>query len=146
VADHQLGVQHFDIARHLDVAGIDSARALLVQGETLGAIAAHLDGDFLDVQHEVGNVLTHTRQRREFVQDAIDLDRGYSRTLERGQQYTAQRIAKRQAVAALKRFSDDGRDARVATVRNDVQFGRLDEFLPVPLDGHGIVLSNGRSA
>src|SRR3546814_3437350 len=41
--------------------------------------------------------------------DVLDLDRGDRRALERGQKNPAQRIAERQAEAALQRFGDEGR-------------------------------------
>ena len=59
----------------LDVAGGDVARALLAQRHALGAVALHLDGDVLDVEDDVGDVLAHAGDRREFMQHAVDLDR-----------------------------------------------------------------------
>jgi hypothetical protein len=61
------------------------------------AVAFHADGDFLDVENDVGDIFAHTRDRREFVQHAIDLDRGHGSAAQRGQQNAAQRIAERQA-------------------------------------------------
>src|SRR6185312_428969 len=86
VAQHQLGVQHFDVARDLDVTGNHGARALFVECEAFRPLGIHLDGDFLDVQHEVRNVFAHARQGREFVQDTVNLDGGDGCALQRGQQ------------------------------------------------------------
>jgi hypothetical protein len=46
------------------------------QHHALGALALHADGDLLDVQHDVGDVLAHARDRRELVQHAVDLHGG----------------------------------------------------------------------
>ena len=43
------------------------------------------------------------------MQHALDLDRGDGRALKRRQQHAAQRVAERQAEAALERFGRDGR-------------------------------------
>ena len=45
------------------------------------------------------------------MQHVVDLDRRDGRALQRGQQHAAQRIAERQAEAALERLGDDGRGA-----------------------------------
>ena len=45
----------------------------------------------------------------EFVEDVLDLDRGDRSTLQRAQEHAAQRIAERQAEAALERFCNEGR-------------------------------------
>ena len=45
----------------------------------------------------------------ELVQHVLDLDRGDRRALQRRQQHAAQRVAERQAEAALQRFGDEGR-------------------------------------
>src|SRR3546814_4402629 len=88
-----------------DVCSSDLRRKL----EPLRAFAFHLGRDLLHVEHDVGNVFTHTGQAREFVEHIPDLDRRDGRTLERREQHTAQRVAERQAEAALERFGDEGR-------------------------------------
>ena len=40
----------------------------------LGAFALHLDRDVLDVEHDVGDVFAHARDRGELVQHAVDVD------------------------------------------------------------------------
>ena len=87
------GLRIDDIADGLDVAGGDHRRALLLDHHALRAIALHLDGDVLDVEHDVGHVLAHAGDRRELVQDAVDMDRGNRRALQRRQQNAPQRIA-----------------------------------------------------
>ena len=122
VADHQVGIENFDIAGGLDVTGSDGTRALLGKREALGAFIGHLDRDFLDVEHEIGHVLAHARNRGEFVQDAIDLDSGDGRALQGRQQDTAQRVAQGQAIAAFKRLGDHGSHARRIAARNTSSF------------------------
>ena len=93
------------------VAGRHFARALLAQRQALGTFGMHAQRDLLHVEHDVGDVFAHARDGGEFVQHALDLDRGDGRALQRRQQHAAQRIAERQAEAALQRFGDDGGDA-----------------------------------
>ena len=71
------------------------------------------------------------------MQHAVDLDSGNGRAAQRRQQNTAQRIAERQAVAALQRLGDE-RGQRLL-LRRELDLVRLDQFLPVFLD-HGISL------
>jgi len=90
--------------------------------------------DLLDVQHDVGDVLAHARNGREFVQHALDLDRGHRRALQRGQQHAAKRVAQGQPEAALQRFGDDGGRTRLFMTRIDFELLRFDQFLPIFLE------------
>ena len=65
--------------------------------EALGALAFHAQRDQFDVEDDVGDVLAH----------AFDLDRGDGGALERRQEHAAQRVAEREAEAALERFGDE---------------------------------------
>ena len=122
---HVVGVEDLDVADRLDVAGRDDARALLAHDHALRAVAFHLDGDFLDVQHDVGHVLAHAGDRGEFVQHAVDLHGGDGRALQRRQQHAAQRVAERQAEAALERLGDQ-RGQRLAPFdENSSLFGLI---------------------
>ena len=129
-------VEDLDVAGRLDVAGGDDAGAAALEDQALDALALHLDGDVLDVEDDVVDVLAHAGDRREFVQHAVDMDRGDRRALQRRQQNAAQRVAERQAEAALERLGDDGRDAARIVAGRDIELVRLDEFLPVLLN-HG---------
>ena len=111
MAEHQLRIEDHDVADGLDVARGDDARTLLLHHHALGAIALHLDGDVLDVEHDVGDVLAHAGDRGEFVQHAVDMHRLHRRALQRRQQNAAQRIAERHAEAALERLGHQGRHA-----------------------------------
>jgi hypothetical protein len=115
----------------LNVACGHNARSLLAHNHALGAFAFHADGDFLDVENDVGDIFTNTGDRRELMKNAVDLYRGHGSTLQRRQQDAAQRVAQGQAIATLERLGNNGRqEARVIT-RLDLEFGRLDKFLPV---------------
>ena len=118
-AEHEVGVEHLDVADGLDVAGGHGAGALLLHHHALGAFALHLDGDVLDVEHDVGDVLAHAGDRRELVQHAVDLHRLHRRALQRRQQHAAQRIAERHAEAALERLGDDASPCASASVPSD---------------------------
>ena len=131
-ADDVVGVEDLDVADGLDVAGRDRARTLLAHDHALRAIAFHLDGDFLDVEDDVGHVLAHAGDRGEFVQHAVDLHRGDGGALQRRQQHAAQRIAEGQAEAALERLGDER--GSVLPLPENVELVGLDQFLPVLLD------------
>ena len=75
------------------------------------------------------------------MKNAVNLYRGHSSTLQRRQQNAAQCVAQGQAIATLERLGNNGcQEARVIT-RLDLEFGRLDKFLPVFLNGHVFVPS-----
>ena len=83
VADHEVGVGDLDVARGGDHARGDFGRAGAPKVQPLGAFAFHLERDLLHVEHDVGDVLADAREAREFVQHAVDLDRGDGGALER---------------------------------------------------------------
>src|SRR5262249_45599569 len=72
-AQHEVRVEHDNVADGLDVAGGDGAGPLLLYYHPLGAFALHLDGDVLDVEHHVGDVLAHTGDRGKLMQYAVDV-------------------------------------------------------------------------
>ena len=127
--------------RGRDLAGGDLAGAGGGKLEALGPLAFHPERDLLHVEDDVGHVLAHAGERGEFVQHALDLDRGDRGALERGQQHPAQRVAERQAEAALQRLGDEGGlAARVAVDRLLLEGIGLLHFLPVLcIDGHGFL-------
>ena len=129
------GLRIYDVADGLDVAGGDRARALLLHHHALRAFALHLDGDVLDVEDDVGHVLAHAGDRGELVQHAVDLHRLHRRALQRGQQHAAQRVAERQAEAALERLGHHAsRRARGSSPGATCSLFGPDQFLPVLLD------------
>jgi len=68
------------------------------------------------------------------VQHTVDLHRGNGRTLQRGQQDTADRITERHTEPAFQRFGDDGGDARRIGTGLDLELFRFDQVLPVALN------------
>ncbi len=109
-----------------------------------GPSPIHLDRDVLDVENDVGHVLAHAGDRRKFMQNAVDMDGGDRRALQRGQQNAAQRIAQRLAEAALERFGDSRRLPARIVARRDDELARLDKFLPVFLDAHSSAFQKRR--
>ena len=143
-AEHEVGVEHHDVADGLDVARDHGAGARLLHHHALGAFALHLDGDVLDVEHDVGHVLAHAGDRRELVQHAVDVHRLHRRALQRRQQNAPQRIAERHAEAALERLGDQRRRAASRSEPSDTcsLFGLISScqffwitFAPIVLSG-----------
>jgi hypothetical protein len=95
-----------------DVAGGHDLGAPRGDRQALGPLDIHAERHALEVQDDVGDILAHAGDGGELVQHVVDLDAGDGRALQRAHQHTAQRVAQRQAEAALERFGDDGRLAR----------------------------------
>ena len=127
-----VGIEDLDIADSLNVTGRHGTRTLLAHNHALGTVALHLDGDFLDVQHDVGHILADARDRREFMQNAVDLHRRHGSAAQRGQKNAAQRVAESEAEATLQRLGDEGRQR--LPLRLKLDFVRLDQLLPIFLD------------
>ena len=127
-----------------DVAGGHFAGAGLLQDHALRTLALHPDRDVLDVEDDVGHVLAHAGDRREFMQHAVDMDRGDRRALQRRQKNAAQRIAERHAETALQRLGDDGGKTLRSRRRRDFELVRLDELLPVLLNHESILIGGMR--
>ena len=117
-------------------AGRDGAGARGAQGHALGAFGVHAQRQLLDVQHDVDDVFPHAFQRREFVHDAVDLDRGHGRALQRRQENAAQGVAERHAETALEGLGDQARLALRVGARLDLRLLGTDQLLPVTFD-HG---------
>jgi hypothetical protein len=81
--------------------------ALLVHAQDLRTLAVQAQPDLLQVQHDVGDVLHHARDRRELVQHAADLHRGDRGALERREQHAPQRVAEREPEPALERLAGE---------------------------------------
>jgi hypothetical protein len=77
----------------------------------LGRLAVEQHDQVLQVEDDVGDVLTHARKRRELVRDPLDLDGGHGGALERREQHAAERVAERVAKTAVERL--DHEDATV---------------------------------
>ena len=104
------------------------------ENHALGAVARHLERDVLDIEHDIRHILAHAGDRRKFMQDTVDMDRGNRRALQRRQENAAQRIAEREAEAALERLRHDRRHALWIVARDHLEFAWLDKLLPVLLN------------
>ena len=102
-----IAVDDFDIGGFLDIAGLHFARTALAQNHAARTFTMHAQRNLFQVEHDVGDVFTHAGNGRELVQHAVDLHCGDGRALKRGQQHTAQRIAKRHAETTLERLGHD---------------------------------------
>ena len=71
------------------------------QGHALGALGVHAQGELLDVEDDVDNVLAHSLHGGELMHYAIDLDGGHRGALQARQQNPAQGVAQGDAEAAL---------------------------------------------
>ena len=141
VTQDKVGVHHFDVTRHHDVARFDFAGAGGRKLETLRAFAFHLQRDLLHIEDDVGHVFAHANQRREFMEDIFDLDRGNRSTLKRRQENATQRVTERQAETALQRFGNKSCLALGIAARLDFEAVGLLQFLPVlHIDSHGLPL------
>ena len=74
------------------------------------------------------------------MQYAINLNGGHGSALNGRQEHAAQRIAQSQTKATLQRLGNDTRFARFIMTGNNIQFGGLNQFMPVFLD-HNVTSS-----
>src|SRR5690606_2942894 len=82
-------------------------------------------------------IFTNARDRRELVQNAVDLHCRNGSTAQRRQQNATERIAQRQTKTAFERL---GNKNRLSTALGaELNLVRLNQFLPVFLD-HGFIL------
>jgi len=75
------------------------------------------------------------------LENAVDMDRGDRRALQRREENAAQGIAQGQAEAALERLSHNRGEAFGSFARNDFELVRLDKLLPVLLNHDGAFLN-----
>ena len=76
-------VQDLHVARDVDLTGFHFTLARRLQDHALRRVRNHVDGNLLEVQDNGGHVLADALNRREFVNDTINLDAGNRRTLQR---------------------------------------------------------------
>ena len=124
-------IKDLHISRLLNVAGANNARAFLFQRQALWAFGVHYKSDFLDVHNHVGHVFTHTSNRRELMQHAINLNGCYSGTLKRRKKNAAQRVAQRGAKSAFQRFGNNSSHTLFIFARLNFNLGGADKFLPI---------------
>jgi hypothetical protein len=108
VRDLELRIQDLEVGGSLDVGAGDAAPSLCRQPNFhLGRFPVEDADQLLQIEDYVGDVLANTRERRELVRDALDLDRGHGGALERREQHAAQRVAERVAEAAVERLDHE---------------------------------------
>src|SRR5207237_10188822 len=101
VTYHVVVIRDLYVVIDRDVAGRDDASALLVEHDRRLIHVVQADGDVLEVQEDLDDVLLQTFQRGVLVEHAVDLDFGDGGTRNRGQQDATQRVAKRVTETAL---------------------------------------------
>ena len=90
-------------------AAVTSPVPLLAEVHHDGLVVLRGDDELLEVEDDLGDVLGHTGDRRELVQDAVDLDRRDGRTRDRRQQRATQGVAEGVAEAGLQGLDDEPR-------------------------------------
>ena len=109
--DDMLRIHQRELGRDVEIGARDRARALCrhMRRGFLDVVVERGEHEPLDVEDDVGDVLDDALGRGELVLDALDLDGGRFRAVQRGEQHAAHAVAQRIAVAALKRFHDETR-------------------------------------
>ena len=77
------------------------------QASAARTIGVHAQRQLLDVEDDVDDVFANAFQRRELVDDAVDLDGRHRRALQGRQQHAAQGVADGVAVTGFKGFGDE---------------------------------------
>jgi hypothetical protein len=132
--DVHVRVHDLDLAVLGEVGSGHRPGALDVDREHLGLVGVEPDRHLLQVEHHVGHVLDHARDRRELVEHALDVDRGDRRALYRRQQTTAHGVADGGGEAPLEGLSEElGIGGRRGLAVNLEALGAL-EILPVHMD------------
>src|SRR5262245_51029312 len=109
----QVGVQDLDAGGRRDVTGGDLGRALGLQVHRGRLLEVGADHELLEVQDDVGDVLSDLGDRGELVQHPVDPDRRDRRPGDRRQQRATERVADRVAEARLQRLDrEPGADRR----------------------------------
>ncbi|MNY06042.1 hypothetical protein D3C86_1387820 [compost metagenome] len=127
-----VGVQDLDVANRLDVTSGYGTWALLAHDHALGIVTIHLDGDFLDVEHDIRHIFPNAGDGGEFVQDTVDLHGRNSGAAQRRQQNATQRVAEGEAETTFQRLGNER--CLGAAGRGELDLVRLDKFLPILLN------------
>ena len=133
-------IHNLDARRFGNHAGGHGRRAFCGKTQALRRIVIDADSHALKVQNKVGHVLANTRDRRELVNHALNLDGRDGRTLKRGEQNTAERVTDGHAKATLEWSNLDHRLARVVFGLLDFQLVGLFQVQPVLFNHSGVPL------
>jgi hypothetical protein len=88
-------------------------------------------GQLLDVQNDVDDVLPDALERRELMNDTVDLNGGDGRPLQGRQKDPAKAVTEGNAKTALEGFGHQTRLAGGVGAKLDDGLFRADEFVPV---------------
>ena len=102
----QIRIEDLHLAVAVDIACGDNAFACCVDVHGLRAVTVQLCDNTLYVENDLGYILLDTRDGRELMLNAIDLDAACSSTRKRRKQDAAQGIAQRRAITTLERLYD----------------------------------------
>ena len=105
--DVEVRVVDLDTRRRLDVGCGDLAGALLAEVHDDGVDRIRGQHESLDVQDDVADILLHTRDRGELVEDALDLHAGHRCARDGRQQGTTQRVTEGVTEAGLQRLDGE---------------------------------------
>src|SRR5277367_4881965 len=97
-------IENGEVLVLFDLRGGDRAGLLDVYVNGFRQVGVELDGDLFQVEDDVRGVFDHAGNRGEFVQDALDFDRGDGCAFDGAEQRATQRVSYRGAPAALKRL------------------------------------------
>jgi hypothetical protein len=98
--------QDLDVGVFREVLGGDFTVAGHIQAKGFVVIRKELDADALEIQDNVGDIFLHTRNRRKFLLNAFDFHGDNSRTLQRGEERTAESVAEGDTPATFQGFYD----------------------------------------
>mmetsp|Transcript_10721 Transcript_10721/g.27853 ORF Transcript_10721/g.27853 Transcript_10721/m.27853 type:complete len:390 (-) Transcript_10721:870-2039(-) len=143
--DHEIRVQDLGVTGGFDLAGFDFARTFRLQHHALWRVALHEDRNLLQVQHDRRDVFANTLDRREFVNDIVDLNADDRSTLQGRQQNATQRVAESRTIATLQRLNDELGFALGIVSGLDDRTVRADQHFPVTVvDVGGFDVCHGR--
>ena len=91
----------------LDVSGGDGTVAVHLDEELVGFALLRNDEDFLEVEHDVRDVLDDAVDGLELVVHAVDLDRADGAALDGAEEHAAEGVADRVAIAGLEGLGDE---------------------------------------
>src|SRR3954470_16843628 len=107
--DLQVGVVDLDAGRRSDVRGGDVTGTRLAQVHGDRLVVLRGDDQALEVEDDLRDVFLDALDRRELVEDAVDLDARDRGTRDGAEQGATQRVAERVAEARLQRLDDEPR-------------------------------------
>ena len=105
-ADYLFRIDDLYVCVGLDIAGGDHPGLGSLDEKIHRLTFLGNDEDLLQVENDIGYVLHYAIDRLELMVDAVDLDGGDRRALDRAKQHPAQRVADGVAVAGLKGLGD----------------------------------------